>query len=234
MRYSQRAVAAVLGVVVSLMIVAAVWIRVTAPEPPQLSGERTTDAYDYTDFDGVDVDGPWQVTIERGDTWRVSVEVPEELVDQVRVERDGDALELDYEGVWWAADFGGEGRTLQATITMPALEMLDVSGPARLMFSGFEGSHLTLDLSGAVELRGATSRFDALTLDLSGAGSVDFADVPVTDANVDISGAANVTLRMAGGRLVGDLSGASSLEYYGTVSEESIDRAGVVSIRRRN
>ena len=58
--------------------------------------------------------------------------------------------------------------------------------------------------------------------------------MPVTDANVDISGAGNVKLQMAGGRLTGDLSGAANLEYSGTVSEETIDRSGMVSVRRRN
>ena len=75
----------------------------------------------------------------------------------------------------------------------------------------------------AGEIAGAASRFDALMLDMSGAGNVDLGDVPVTDAEVDISGAGKVALRMAGGRLTGDISGAENLEYYGTVSEESVD-----------
>src|SRR5262245_32927234 len=87
MRNRQRAVLALLGVIVALMAVAAIWFRVVAPEAPQLSGERTTRTYDYSDFRGVEVDGQWQVTIERGDVWRVSVEVPAEVVDQIRVQR---------------------------------------------------------------------------------------------------------------------------------------------------
>jgi hypothetical protein len=39
---------------------------------------------------------------------------------------------------------------------------------------------------------------------------------------------------MAGGRLTGDMSGAASLEYYGTVSEESVDTSGMVNVRRRD
>ena len=238
MRNSQRAIVGLLGIVVALMVVVAIWVSVTGERPPELSGERTTRTYDFADFDGVDVTGQWQVTVERGDAWRVSVDVPAEVINRVRVERGGDVLHLAYDGAFM---FGGFGRVdrenngaPQATITMPALEMLDLSGASRLSFSGFDGAALSVHVSGGVALQGAASRFDMLTLDLSGAGSVNLADVPVTDANVDISGAASVTLRMAGGRLSGDLSGTANLEYFGNVSEETIDRSGFVNVRRRN
>jgi hypothetical protein len=238
MRNSQRAVAALLGIIVALMVVAAIWVRVTAPEPLQLSGARTTRSYDQTGFDAVIVQGQWRVTIVRGDAWAVSVEVPAEIVDDVRVTREGDALRLAYvDGLL----FGGFGRfdgaaagALQATVTMPALASLDLSGTSQLTFSGFEGNALSLDVSGGVDLRGTASRFEALTLDLSGAGNIDLQDVSVTDANVDVSGAANITLRMSGGRLAGDMSGAGNLEYYGTVSQEAIDKSGIANVRHRN
>jgi hypothetical protein len=78
------------------------------------------------------------------------------------------------------------------------------------------------------------SRFDELSLDMSGAASVELGEVAVRDAEVDTSGAGSVTLLMAGGRLTGDMSGAASLEYYGTVSEESVDTSGMVNVRRRD
>ncbi|HEY3517349.1 MAG TPA: DUF2807 domain-containing protein [Gammaproteobacteria bacterium] len=239
MRNSQRAIVGLLGVAVGLMVVVAIWVWVAGERPPELSGERTTRTYDLADFVGVSVAGQWQIMVERGDAWRVSVEVPADYADQVRVERNGDVLNLAYPyrfGGFSRGGFGGvdRQRPFQATITMPALETLGLLGASQLSFSGFEGSALSLDVSGAVDLTGAASRFDTLTLDLSGAGRINLADVPVTDADVDISGAASVTLRMAGGRLTGDVSGTSNLEYFGTVSAETIDKSGFVNVRRRN
>jgi hypothetical protein len=239
MRNSQRAVLALLGAIVGLMVVVAIWVRVTAPPPLQLSGERTTRTYDIADFNGVEIAGQWQVTIERGDAWRVSVDVPVELADQVRVELNGEVLNLAYAFRFGGPTRGGFGRVnrekaLHATITMPALETLRTLGAPQLSFSGFEGDALSLDVSGAIDLTGAASRFHTLTLDLTGAGRVNLAEVPVTDANVDVNGAVSVTLRMAGGRLTGDLSGTSNLEYFGTVSAEIIDKSGLVNVRRRD
>ena len=232
MRNSQRVMLGLLGVAVGLMVVVAVWVRAGAPALPQLSGARTTKTFDFTDFDGVHVACQCQVTIERGDAWRISVEGPVEVVDQVRVRREGDAVDLGYEGPW----LGGfdEDLSLQATITMPVLETLNHSGMSRVSFTGFDGSSLSIDASGAGEIRGAASRFDSLLLDMSGFGNIELGDVAVTNADVDLSGFGNVTLRMAGGRLRGDMSGFGSLEYYGTVSEENVDKSGFGSIRRRN
>ena len=233
MRASQRAVATVLGLAVALMLAAALWFRLTAEPAPELSGERTSRTFDYPGFDGVAVSsGQWQVDIERGDAWRVTVEMPTELVDDVAVELEGGALSLGASRGQWFGDVD-DGNGLKATITMPALRELDLAGASRVTFSGFDGTALSIELSGAGQVRGAASRFDELTLDLSGVGNAALGDVSVTNADVDISGAGNVELRMAGGRLTGDVSGAANLVYSGSVSEQSVQSSGFVNVRRR-
>lgn len=232
MRNSQRALVAALGLIVAVMIAFTLWVRLSAEAAPELSGQRSSRTHDLTGFDGIEISGQWQVDVERGDAWRVAIDVPAELLEDIEVELRGDRLSLGFEGGWCIGCFR-EGPELKATITMPALESLDMSGSSFVRFTGFEGPNLSLDLSGSGEIRGAASRFDALTLEMSGAANVELADVPVTDADVDISGAGKVTLRMAGGRLTGDISGATNLEYYGTVSEESVDKSGMVNVRRR-
>jgi hypothetical protein len=232
MRNSQRAVAAVLGGLVALILVIAVWIRVFAPRVPELSGERGSRTYDHANFDGIEVSGQWQITLERGDAWRVAIDAPAELVDNLRVEQDGDRLELDIDGERWFGGFGRDNAGPKATITMPALESITLSGASQVSFSGFDGESLSIASSGASEIRATTSRFDALSLELSGAGNADLDEISVTNADVSVSGAANVRLNMTGGRLTGEMSGAGNLAYRGTVSEQSIDTSGFVNVRR--
>jgi hypothetical protein len=233
MRNSQRVIVGVIAGIAALILGTVIWVRFAMSQAPQLSGERAARTYDYADFQGVQISGQWQVTIERGDAWHVAVEAPAELIERLGVRVEGDALDLRYEGRSWFGDFDGDDA-LAATITMPALESLEISGTSMVRFSGFDGSTLSLDVSGAGNIRGAASRFDELTLDASGAVNIELGDVPVTDADVDISGAGNVTLRMAGGRLTGDLSGAANLNYSGTVSEQNVDTSGFVTVRRRD
>jgi len=232
MRNSQLAVLGALGLVVAFILGVAVWIRFVAEPTPELSGQRTSGRYDYSGFTGVDASGLWEVAIERGDAWRIAIEAPEELLDDIEVELEGDELSFGYEGE--CAGCFRDGITLKATVTMPELESLDLSGVTKLSFSGFDGASLTVDMSGASELRGAASRFDSLSLDKSGVGNLDLGDVTVTNAAVDISGAGKVTLRMGGGRLSGDMSGFGNLEYYGTVSEQTVDSSGFANVRQRD
>jgi hypothetical protein len=234
MRNSQRVVVGIIGLIALLIVAMAVWVRLAAPQLPGLSGERATRTYDFTNFDGVAVSGQWQVAIERGGSWRVAVDVPAELLDSVRVEQDGSRLSVRSESAVWFGGFDDDERSLEATITMPGLTSIQLSGASKLAFSGFEGDRLSLTSSGAAEVRGATGRYDTLELVMSGAGNVDLGNLVVTNANIQTSGAGNLELNMAGGRLTGSMSGAGNLEYRGTVSEQSVSTSGIVNIRPRN
>ena len=234
MRNSQRVVVGVIGAIAFLIVAMAIWVRFAAPAVPALSGERSTRTYDFTNFDGLTVAGQWQVTIERGDSWRVAVDLPAELVDNVRVEQDGGRLSVRSDGTVWFGGFDDDARSLKATITMPALASMELSGASRVRFSGFEGERLSLTSSGAAEVRGATGRYDTLELVMSGAGNIDLDGLLVTNANIQTSGAGNLKLNMAGGKLTGSMSGAGNLEYRGTVSEQSVAASGIVNIRPRN
>lgn len=234
MRNSQRVVVGVIGAVAFLIVAVAVWVRLAAPAVPGLSGERTTRTYDFTNFDGVAISGQWQVSIERGGSGRVSVDVPAELADDVRVELNGSQVSVSSDGTVWFGGYDDDARSLKATITMPALASIQLSGASRLTLSGFEGDRLSLTSSGASEVRAATGRYETLELVMSGAGNVDLAELVVTNANIQTSGAGNLELNMAGGRLTGSMSGAGNLEYRGTVSEESVAKSGIVNVRRRD
>ena len=237
MRKSQFAMLAALGTVIVVMLGIAVWVGVVvppAPPLPELSGENTMRTFDFQGFDGVEVRGQWQVTVTRGDSWRIAANVPVELKDDVSIELEGGRLVVNTARARWG-NFGGRDEPrMTAEITMPVLVDVRLSGASSLEFSGFDGGELTIVASGAVHIVGSASRFDELALTMSGAGKADLRDVNVADANVTSSGAANITLRMAGGVLSGQMSGVGSLEYYGSLSEERIVKSGLVNVRRAN
>jgi hypothetical protein len=117
---------------------------------------------------------------------------------------------------------------------MPELAAAEVSAAGSLEFTGFSGQRLELDLSAAGQLEGHSGRYDTVVLDVSAAGRVDLRDVPVVNADVDLSGAARVVLTMSGGVLTGSLSGAGTIEYYGTIREQRVDVSGVGRIMSVN
>jgi hypothetical protein len=239
MKKSHTAMLSAVGAVVLLTIGAAASLRFSqsanGAELPELSGERTTRTHEATGFTGIDVRGEWQVEVVHGDSWQVELSYPVELENylDLRVAAGRFILNYDVErGVWRRRDRNPLNVT--AHITMPALEEAELSGAAVLTFSGFEGKELEIESSGAAKIEGTDSRYADLELDMSGAGSADLRGVATTNARVDISGAPDVTLLMAGGDLSGDMSGAGTLEYYGTTRSQSIDTSGVAKVRQRN
>lgn len=238
MKRSLVALLSAIGVVVAVMLALALWIRFAAPpreDPPTLSGQRATRSYDLANFTGVETSGQWQVTVVRGDEWAVEVTYPAELERYIDVRRGGDALVLDYNADrgWWS-DFGSNDRfAMSVRVVMPALKKVDLSGASKVELSGFEGSKLEIEASGAAVIEGEDSRYDELDLEMSGAGRADLSGVTTTDAHIEVSGALSVTLRMGGGTLSGDVSGASHVEYFGTVASQTVDTSGFASIEHR-
>jgi hypothetical protein len=230
MSNSQRALLGGIGFVALIMMVGAVWSRLTVTTGPQISGERSTLTPALADFAGIEASGRWDLTVARGDAWRVELDVPVELVDRIEARVEDGRLVLGFEG--WLGSCGDSDRCrMNASITLPALREINLSGATTVDFSGFDGERLAIETSGASEIDGSASRYDELAVTTSGAGDVDLEEVTVTNAEVSVSGAGSIALRMAGGRLTGELSGAADLRYSGTVSEESVSRSGAANVR---
>ena len=233
MRQSQTVLLAALAVCALCMVLAAGVARVAISELASDDGEpvsgapgpQVTRTLDLAGFRSIDVSGTWDVTLTQGTAWNVEVSFPENLERNLRVRVEGDQLVLDYD--WRGRNFGDGRPPFTARVSMPELAAAEVSGAGRLEFTGFSGQRLVLDLSAAGEVEGHSGRYESVEVDVSAAGRVDLRDVPVVNADVDLSGATRVVLTMNGGALTGNLSGAGTIEYYGTIREQRVDVSGV-------
>ena len=234
MRRSHVALLGALAFLALCVLTVGIWLGRAAPELLPLSGERVTRVLDVADFDRVRVRGQWQVELTRGDAWLAELSYPVELEEGMSVDVVNRELDLRYspERGWWS-DFGRDpGLRVTARIVMPELRGIGSSGASLVSFAGFTGRALEVSSSGASRIEGRDSRYDALEIAMSGAGAADLAGVTAEDAHVEVSGALTVTLTMAGGELSGDASGASAIEYHGTVSVQRIDTSGVARVRQ--
>ena len=96
---------------------------------------------------------------------------------------------------------------------------LDIAGNSKINFYNLMANNAQISLLGASKLK-VNGTIEDLTLSALGASKGDFNNV--TNADVDLLGASKVYLQMAGGILSGKLTGASTLEYRGDVSERNI------------
>ena len=210
------------------------------------SGEIVTIEESYDAFSAVDINHAFRANVEQGETYRVVIRVDDNLLDKVRVTKDGSVLRIGLE----PDQIGGLSEvTLEADITMPELRGIEVGGASRAEITGFSSSDtLVVDVSGASSLFGDIEAGDTsvnasgagrvelagrggdLLLDASGGSSVDLSQYPVFDATIDLSGASSASIFVEG-TLNASASGASNVKYLGDPTLGSVVTTGASSIR---
>lgn len=184
----------------------------------------------------------------RGESYKVSVTVDDNLVEYLDVRVDGDTLRI---GMKPRVSFGFRNVTQRAEITMPEIEGIQLSGATQGDVSGFTGEKmLVIDVSGASRLRGGITAGDTrmqvsgastveieggaadLDVEASGASSVRLDDFTAQDAWVEASGASNITVN-ATGRVTGSASGALTVHYIGNPESVRVDSSGASNVRQK-
>ncbi len=172
-------------------------------------GPVSTRTYDIKDFTGVVVGSAFKVEITRADTFSVSVTANENLFDHLEIVKSGSTLRIRTRSVSFSFN-----PTLEAKVTMPALDSLEVSGASRVTASGFKSSSdFRLEVSGAstVDFGLETGVF---TANLSGASRTQ-GELKASDARIEVSGASRITLTGTGKDLALTASGASQATLSG-------------------
>jgi len=207
---------------------------------PEVTGSSNmaTWEYEFADFTDVSVSSAFTVDVSMSDSYSVSVTANDNLLDYLNVYQRGETLYIGLK----SANY--HNVRYEASITMPVLLDLELSGASKGSISGFSSANpLKLRLAGASSLSGSIEAGDcsfnlsgASRLELAGSGSdadinasgasaVALADFPINDAKVNLSGASNATLNLDG-RLDANLSGYSHIEYTGEPTLGSIKTSG--------
>lgn len=180
--------------------------------------DRTeTLSFALSDFDEIAVSTVFNVTVTQGTEFLVEVLVDADERHRVNVAKTGSRLDV-------SLDSGnGNIHTLQAFVTMPVLERIDVNGVVAVTLNGFQQALMTINLGGVSVLEGSALRINQLAANVSGVSALKLGSIgPIDDADIDVSGVSVATLNMGvGSTLAGTVgagqgSGVSSLFYYGT------------------
>jgi hypothetical protein len=192
----------VVAVVALLLLVAAAGCGSSSGGEVVGSSAVTTKAYDLNGFTAVRVDNDFSATVSRGDAFKVSVTVNENLVKYLKVEVKGDTLHigLDPTVKYRLTD-------LRADITMPGVGGAEVSGASDAYLTGFSSGG-TLDLKA------------------SGAGQLSIKDVKAGAVTFDGSGGSRIEGQLACDDLSGVASGGSTVTMGGSASTAKLEASG--------
>ncbi|WP_428657847.1 head GIN domain-containing protein [Runella sp.] len=170
--------------------------------------DRTTRTFNLNGFDRLSLGSAFEITVTKGN-YGVKVEGRKQDLEDLEAEVSGGKLRIHYKDSY---NWNRNRKRVIVTISMPTVKALDFSGASTSKVSGFN------DLG-------------TLDLDISGASKSDI-QVKAQRIVVDASGASTITLTGSGGRLEGEVSGATSLRAYDfPVKEAILDASGASSVR---
>ncbi|NQT73753.1 MAG: DUF2807 domain-containing protein [Chloroflexi bacterium] len=209
------------------------------------SGDVITIKKDFSGFTKVDLAHTVEATIVRADSFSVVIKIDDNLEKYLNTKMVGDTLKIYLDSGHHYKD-----ETIEAEITMPFLDELELSGATRADIAGFISDHdLDINISGASKVSGnivaSDTDFDIsgasklnlegsgenLKVKTSGASDVDLGDFIAKDVDISLSGASDGTVNL-NGTLEADVSGASKLRYYGNPTMGDIDTSGASSIKK--
>ncbi len=210
------------------------------------SGNVVTQEFDFTDFDEISLGHAFNGTITQGDTYRVIVQIDDNLVDRLVAEQQGSRVNIGLEPTTLTTQ-----ATMEVAITLPNLTWLEASGASQAQLAGlttaddFTGrasgaSRIHGDLAAGdldLEASGASTIFLAGTggdvrANASGASTIDLEEMTTANADVQASGASNVTVNLAG-TLNAEASGASNVYYLGDATLGNINESGGSDVEPR-
>jgi hypothetical protein len=237
-------------IVVAIVAVVAVVFTVLALKgwPAVLvgSGNLETEGYTFTSFTEVEIGSAFAFEIRQSGSYSINVTADDNVVDYVQVVQDGETLKIRLGTISPLRLV-----TLRASVTMPQLRSLTVSGASRGTVSDFSSTDaLDMTVSGASRVSGDIAAGDvefdvsgASTVQLegsahnmvavvSGASTCNLADFPVYDADVNVNGASTGTINL-NGRLDANVSGASTLLYIGEPTMGDINTSGASTLSKK-
>jgi len=205
-------------------------------------GSGTQRSWRADGFEKVELAGSDDVDVRVGQAFSVRADGPAEVLDRLRIETDGDTLEI---GRKRGDTVAGKARI---TVTLPRITGASVAGSGNMRIdraggAGFEGSlagsgnlqlgqlqadAATLNIagSGTARLAGAAK---SLEVSIAGSGDVDAPQLTANEAEISIAGSGNVRATV-NGRAEVNIMGSGDVDL-GTGAKCQVSKMGSGSVR---
>ena len=178
-----------------------------------------TKEFDLKGFSGIEIGGAFKADIVRSDSFRVTVTADD--FTHIRVEKADNSLIIRRQGIQWFAPIRSRPT---ATVTLPILTELDISGASDVKLENFQSdNNLTITLSGASHIEANDISAGRIEANVIGASTLNGSIKAAKDALFDLSGASKMDLKGTGTGMTLKVSGASKAE----LSQFPVQNAGL-------
>lgn len=167
-------------------------------------GDIESEMIEASDFSGVSVTGTCEVDITIGDSWSVEFHAQPQILEVMTANVRSGILKIGFD-----PDYNVKtSAEISATIIVPALDFVSITGAGNFNISGEKQSRLDIDITGA--------------------GDIDAFDMEVDDCNININGTGNCNVKV-NNMLDVHISGVGNVFYMGQ-PELTTDISGVGNV----
>lgn len=194
--------------------------KADAPRAAAGSGGATTRDFALSGFTGVEVAGPDDVTIRRGDAFLIVARGPKAELDELDIRQDGDTLLIGRkrEGFSFRR---GDGDDVEIRITMPRLTAARLTGSGEIDADVIEGDSVAAALTGSGDLHVGKLTAKRATVTLTGSGDLDVGGGAVEEASYRVMGSGNIEASaLAATKLAVAIAGSGNVEAQATGTAE--------------
>lgn len=181
--------------------------------------------FNFSDFEGIEVNGALNLKIRQGKSHSVQVFGDEKAVEMLDIDENGDRLEINMKK-------GNYNFTQDITleITLPTLENITLNGASNAEIFEFDIANLEIELNGVSKLS-IKGKAEELKANLSGASQLNAFDFRTQNAEIELSGASQAKVFIKE-QLKADVSGASKLRYKGNPQDLQVDKSGAANVAK--
>ncbi len=205
----------VAGLSMKALAVSALAIGVAVSATPA-AAEKITRELDLSGFDRVEISGVYELSVRVGPDYSIKLFGQDDELERVEASVKDGVLKLDQrdrkrgEKRRWHNKREG----IEATITLPSMIGLDVSGVVDGEITGIDSDHFDIDISGVgdMDLDGECGTFDA---DVSGVGDLEAQGLECRIVSVEVSGVGSASV-YASEEVEAEVSGMGDIDIYGS------------------
>lgn len=184
----------------------------TGSSENKVAEDVVTEDRDFTDFTSVDINSLFEVVITQSDTFSIKISANSSLLDYIVLAKQGDTLRLYLNPHHDFTDLTAKAITLKATIYMPDLYGLSISGGSKVTIHRLSSTEdINITLSGLSYLKMNSVDVRNLYCQASG-GSEVTGSVNASDARFEITGLSKINLGGSAKNIMLQASGASQID----------------------
>jgi autotransporter translocation and assembly factor TamB len=212
------------------------------------NGKLITENRSLSDYDKIDVAGPFEVILIKGNEGAISIKADENLMEYIETEVKNDHLKIQLEKGYHlrstknivitvavetidAISLAGSGNVSSADVLNAADLNLNLAGSGEINLP-VSTKNLTSNIAGSGNIK-LSGNSDVFRCEIAGSGNLEGDDLKATASHINIAGSGNVKIH-AISEIHAQIVGSGNVIYTGNPAIEKSKSIGSGSIRKKD